>query len=636
MALIGMRGVSWGFGDIPLLDGIDFNIAKGERVCILGRNGVGKSTLLRLLNGDVAPDKGEVWQQPNVTMALLDQEVPGFHQGRVFDVVAAGLGPIGEVVAKYRAVEKGEQETLAGGGDADAHALHQRLDAENGWDLVHRVESLLSVAGIDPDADFTTASAGMKRRVLFARAMAAAPDILLLDEPTNHLDTEAIAWMEAYILQYARTLVFVTHDRAFLKRIATRVIELDMGRAVSYPCDYDTFLERRQAAMDAEEQQQALFDKKLAAEESWIRQGIKARRTRNEGRVRALEKMRRERGDRRKPIGNVVFRVDDALETGKMVIEAEAINFKRGDNSIVSDFSTRIMRGDRIGIIGPNGVGKSTLLNILLKNIEPDSGSVRHGTGLLVASFDQLRETLEMDKTVAGNIAHGNDFIAANGRKKHVISHLKDFLFSPERSRMPVHILSGGEKNRLLLARLFAHPANVLVLDEPTNDLDIETLELLEEMLFHFSGTVLLVSHDRAFLNNVVTSTMVFEENGSLVEYAGGYDDWLRQRRNAPEPAKQKKTGADRPRTRQKTGSGRDGKLGFREMRELEALYGDIAALEEEHGDLCARLSDPELYKGNGDEIAVAKRRLDTLEKEIQNAYDRWERLEALNMQGDC
>ena len=631
MAIIGMQGVCWGFGGTPLLEEIQFNIEKGERVCLLGRNGVGKSTVLRLLKGEMTPDRGEVWRQPNVTMACLEQEVPEHYSSTVFDVVAGGLGAMGEAISQYRAIDNNRPDSEKACVDEHAQALQHKLDSENGWDLMVRIESILSTSGLTPEDNFSRISAGMKRRVLFARAMATNPDILLLDEPTNHLDTDAIAWMEEFILQNVKTLVFVTHDRAFLKRIATRIIELDMGRAVSYACDYNTFIDRRQAALEAQEKQQAVFDKKLSAEEVWIRQGVKARRTRNEGRVRALLKMRQERMNRRKAIGNVNFRVDDSSKTGKTVIEAESIDCRFGEKTVISDFSTRIMRGDRVGIMGPNGAGKSTLLNILLKKTVPDSGNVTHGTGLMVASFDQLRQTLDMDKTVAENIAHGNNFITCNGQQKHVISHLKDFLFSPERCRTPVHILSGGEKNRLLLARLFARPANVLVLDEPTNDLDIETLEMLEEMLFHFKGTVLLVSHDRDFLNNVVTSTMVFEEEGSLTEYAGGYDDWLLQRKKRPEETKRKRSASPASKANQKPKSRQVEKLSFQEKRELEALCGKIEILETEHEDLCTCLSNPDLYKNNGDEIVVAKTRLQELEKEIKNAYDRWEKLEAVN-----
>ncbi len=643
MALIGMRGVCWGFGGTPLLEDIDLHIEKGERVGLLGRNGLGKSTVLRLLSGEMTPDAGEVWVQPNTTVAALEQEVPRYQRGKVFDVVASGLGPVGRDIARYRVLtEKPHGEETPGGSmeatEEEIRSLQQKLDAQNGWGLQNQVETIVSLAGLPADEDFSVLSAGMKRRVLFAMAAVSGPNVLLLDEPTNHLDVEAITWMEDYVLQNIRTLVFVTHDRAFLRRVATRIVELERGRAVSWSCDYNTYLTRREAAEEAREKQEAQFDKKLSGEEAWLRQGIKARRKRNQGRVRALLSMRRERENRRKSQGSVNFQVDDSARSGKMVIEAKKICLSFGGQPVIDNFSTRILRGDRIGIIGPNGIGKSTLLDVMLGNTVPDSGAVRHGTGLQVASFDQLRRNLEEDKTVADNIGEGNAFIMIGDRKKHVISHLKDFLFTPERCRTPVNILSGGEKNRLLLARLFARPANVLVLDEPTNDLDIETLELLEEMLFQFAGTVLLVSHDREFVNNVVTSTIVFEAPGRLVEYAGGYDDWMVQRRvgqeqRAKQPEGQgrkerkpeKEPSGDRRKSRSRTG------LSFAEKRELESLYEKIPDLESEHEDLCTRLSDPELYRQTGKEdIAVIKNRLQAIEKEIGQAWERWEVLEAI------
>ena len=481
MSLIAVRDVCWGFGDAPLLDNVNLQIEKGQRICLLGRNGVGKSSLLKLLCGAILPDSGDIWRQQGITIAALEQEVPSGSDGTILEVVALGL------------CEKGKA-----------------------------VESTLSRVGLDPESRFADLSAGMKRRTLFARAMAQEPDLLLLDEPTNHLDIDAIIWMEEYILRHVKTLLFITHDRAFLKRIATRIIELDRGRLTSYDCGYDTYLKRREAAFEAEEQQNRVFDKKLSQEEVWIRQGVKARRTRNEGRVRALQKLRAEAMARRTKTGNVRLELQKAERSGRLVIEAREVNHSYGQIPILRDFSTTIMRGDKVGVIGPNGVGKTTLLGILLNEITPDNGTVRHGTQLQVAYFDQLRAQLDEQKTAVQNIGEGNDFIIFNGQKRHVISHLQDFLFSPERCRLPVHVLSGGERNRLLLARLFAKPANVLVLDEPTNDLDAETLELLEELLFDYKGTLLLVSHDRAFLNNVVTSTIVFEGMGLVTEYAGG------------------------------------------------------------------------------------------------------------------
>ena len=530
MALIGMRNVCWGFGEPPLLENVTFQIEKGERVCLVGRNGVGKSSLLKLLGGEMLPDSGDVWRRQGISVAALEQDVPAGFDGTIFDVVAEGLGQTGRALAEHSRISRDpeirDNSRLAKRRDE----LQHMLDTDGGWELSTRVENILSRTRLDPENRFADLSAGLKRRVLFARALVCKPDLLLLDEPTNHLDIDTIIWMEEFIQRHVKTLLFITHDRAFLKKIASRIMELDRGRLVSYDCDYATYLKRKQAALEIEETQNGVFDKKLSQEEAWIRKGIKARRTRNEGRVRSLQKMRAAYRARRRQIGNVRLQVQEAERTGKLVIEARAVSFSYGQTPIVQDFSTVIMRGDKVGIIGPNGVGKTTLLKILLKEASPETGSVRHGTNLQVVYFDQLRAQLDEQKTVRENIAAGNDFIIFNGEKRHVISHLQDFLFSPERCRTPVGVLSGGEKNRLLLAKLFTKPANVLVLDEPTNDLDAETLELLEELIFEYRGTLLLVSHDRAFLNNSVTSTIVFEGNGQVVEYAGGYDDWLSQR----------------------------------------------------------------------------------------------------------
>jgi ATP-binding cassette subfamily F protein uup len=500
------------------------------------------------------------------------------------------------------------------------------LDADGGWELLTGVENILSRTRLDPENRFADLSAGLKRRTLFARALARKPDLLLLDEPTNHLDIETIIWMEEFILRHVQTLLFITHDRAFLKKIANRIMELDRGRLVSYDCDYATYLERRQAALEVEETQNGLFDKKLSREEAWIRKGIKARRTRNEGRVRSLQMMRAAYRDRRRKIGNVRLQVQEAERTGKLVIEAKAVSFSYGPVPIVRDFSTVIMRGDKVGIIGPNGVGKTTLLKILLKAASPETGSVRHGTNLQVVYFDQLRAQLDEQKTVQENIAAGNDYIIFNGQKRHVISHLQDFLFSPQRCRTPVYVLSGGEKNRLMLAKLFTKPANVLVLDEPTNDLDAETLELLEELIFEYQGTLLLVSHDRAFLNNVVTSTIVFEGNGQVVEYIGGYDDWLSQRPQHAAERLPEKNGSQKTRPKPKAHPSR--KLGYMQQREMQDLPPRIEALESEQKELFAILSDPLFYKKEKDEIAGVKADLDRVEREIETAYRRWEELE--------
>jgi len=619
MALIGMRNVCWGFGEPPLLENVTFQISKGERVSLVGRNGVGKSTLLKLLGGEMLPDSGDIWRQQGISVAALEQDVPAGFDGTIFDVVAEGLGETGRALAEHNQIcryteTKGNPQLVK-----RRDELQQILNVGEGWELLTRVENILSQTRLDPENRFADLSAGLKRRTLFARVLACKPDLLLLDEPTNHLDIDTIIWMEEFILRHVKTLLFITHDRAFLKKIAGRIMELDRGRLVSYDCDYATYLERRQAALESEETQNGVFDKKLSQEEAWIRKGIKARRTRNEGRVRSLQKMRAAFQARRQKIGYVRLQVQEAERTGKLVIEARSVRFSYGQTSIVRDFSTVIMRGDKVGIIGPNGVGKSTLLKILLKEVSPETGSVRHGTNLQFVYFDQLRAQLDEQKTVRENIVAGNDFIIFNGQKRHAISYLQDFLFSPERCRTPVRVLSGGEKNRLLLAKLFTQPANVLVLDEPTNDLDAETLELLEELIFEYQGTLLLVSHDRAFLNNVVTSTIVFEGNSQVVEYAGGYDDWLSQR---PQPASERlpeKNGAKKVRPKPEARPSR--KLGYMQKRELQDLPQKIEALESE-----------QKIKG---EIAGVKSDLDRVEQEIETSYRRWEELETIKSQED-
>jgi ATP-binding cassette subfamily F protein uup len=632
MALIGMRNVCWGFGEPPLLENVTFQIGKGERVSLVGRNGVGKSTLLKLLGGEMLPDSGDIWRQQGISVAALEQDVPAGFDGTIFDVVAEGLGETGRALAEHNQIcryteTKGNPQLVK-----RRDELQQILNVGEGWELLTRVENILSQTRLDPENRFADLSAGLKRRTLFARSLACKPDLLLLDEPTNHLDIDTIIWMEEFILRHVKTLLFITHDRAFLKKIASRIMELDRGRLVPYDCDYATYLERRQAALESEETQNGVFDKKLSQEEAWIRKGIKARRTRNEGRVRSLQKMRAAFQARRQKIGYVRLQVQEAERTGKLVIEARSVSFSYGQTPIVRDFSTVIMRGDKVGIIGPNGVGKSTLLKILLKDVSPETGSVRHGTNLQFVYFDQLRAQLDEQKTVRENIVAGNDFIIFNGQKRHAISYLQDFLFSPERCRTPVRVLSGGEKNRLLLAKLFTQPANVLVLDEPTNDLDAETLELLEELIFEYQGTLLLVSHDRAFLNNVVTSTIVFEGNSQVVEYAGGYDDWLSQRPQLVSERLSEKNGAKKVRPKPEARPSR--KLGYMQKRELQDLPQKIEALESEQKELVAILSDPLLYKIKG-EIAGVKSDLDRVEQEIETSYRRWEELETIKSQED-
>jgi ATP-binding cassette subfamily F protein uup len=628
MALMGMRNVCWGFGDPLLLENVSFQVEKGERVCLVGRNGVGKSSLLKLLAGEIVPDSGEVWRRQGVRVAALEQDVPAQSEGTIFDVVARGLGATGRALSEYRRICRQAEAGEASGPVQKRDRLQHRLDADGGWELSARIENVLSRTLLKPDMRFAELSAGLKRRTLFARALALEPDVLLLDEPTNHLDIDTITWMEAFILRHVKTLLFITHDRTFLRKIATGILDLDRGRLVSHGCGYSAYLKRRQAALAVEEAQNGVFDRKLSREEAWIRKGIKARRTRNEGRVRSLQKMRAAYLARRRRTGHVKLQVQEAERTGKLVIEARSVSFSHGRAPIVRNFSTVIMRGDRVDIIGPNGAGKTTLLKILLKSVRPEAGSIRHGTNLQIVYFDQLRAQLDEDKSVRENIATGNDFIVFNGRKRHVIGYLQDFLFSPQRCQTPVSVLSGGEKNRLMLARLFTRPANVLVLDEPTNDLDTETLELLEEVILDYRGTLLLVSHDRSFLNNVVTSTLVFEGDGQVAEYAGGYDDWLRQRpqrREDPPPLK-KEPGKTRP----KTGGRAPRKLGYMQKRELQALPRRIEDLEAAQKELFAVVSAPLFYKKAKDEIVRIKSDLDRVEHEIEAAYRRWEELETL------
>jgi ATP-binding cassette subfamily F protein uup len=631
MALISLREVCWGFSQPPLLENITLQIEKGERVGLLGRNGVGKSTLLKLIGGKILPDSGDIWRQQGVTIAALEQDVPAAIGGTIFDVVADGLNENDSTPAKANLFPKAAGPSQTGEPAGRILKLQPGLDTADGWKLLKQIESVLSRTGLDPNQKFTDLSAGMKRRALFARAIAREPDLLLLDEPTNHLDVDAIIWLEKFILRQVKTLLFVSHDRVFLQKIANSILELDRGRLVSYHCDYTSYLNRRQADAEAEEKLNRVFDKKLSQEEAWIRQGIKARRTRNEGRVRALEMMRAAYRARRKKIGNVRLQIQEAERTGKLVIEAQDVAFRHGEITLFRDFSTTIMRGDKVGVIGPNGVGKTTLLKVLLKQIEPVAGRVRHGTHLQTVYFDQLRVLLDEQRTVQENIGDGNDYIIFNGQKRHVISYLQDFLFSPLRCRMPVYVLSGGEKNRLMLARLFTMPANVIVLDEPTNDLDAETLELLEDLLLEYKGTLLIVSHDRAFLNNVVTSTLVFEGNARVIEYAGGYDDWLLQRpkMQQSEPSSIK-TGK---KNRQHLESSKVRKLGYMEKRELQDLPQKIDALEAEQKELYACMADPLYYKKEKNEITRMRTRLAQVEQDIEKAYLRWEALEAIEKQ---
>ena len=601
MALLTLDHINHAFGHLPLLDDVSLQLETRERVSIIGRNGAGKSTLLQILSGELAPDSGAVWHQPALRVARLVQDVPLTSTQSIFEVVAEGLAGLE-------------------GHDADD------------WRREHKVDLVLSRLNLDGTAQVDTLSGGWRRRVLLARALVAEPDVLLLDEPTNHLDIEAIQWLENFLADYKGSVVFVTHDRAFLQRLATRIIELDRGQLTSWPGDYATFLQKKEEWLANEATQSEKFDKRLAQEEVWLRQGVKARRTRDEGRVKALMAMRDERGARRDVQGNVSLKIDRADSSGKMVFEAEALRKVYGSRVVVGGFSTRIMRGDRVGLIGQNGAGKTTLLRILLEQIQPDSGTMRHGANVQIAYFDQQREQLDPEKTVFDTVGEGNDTVTVNGQTKHVHGYLRDFLFGAERARSPVKALSGGERNRLLLARLFTRPANVLVMDEPTNDLDLETLELLEAQLVEWPGTLLLVSHDRVFLDNVVTSTIVFEGEGRIEEYVGGYADWLRQRR------KQTKAAIAESRASALGGKAAEPaaapaaparKLSYKEQRELEQLPHRIEVLESEHSQLQAKIASPEFYKEGSEAIAKALARATVVDAELLAVYARWDELES-------
>ena len=627
MAILALRNVHLGYG-VPLLDGVDLNVERGERVCVLGRNGEGKSTLLRVIAGEIVPDDGSVVVPEGLRIARLPQDVPPDLVGTCFDVVADGLGGLADLAKAYHHASRQVAER---GADADLAALaraQHALEAADGWQVEQRAERTLSQVGLEPDLDFAALSGGQKRRALLARALACDPDVLLLDEPTNHLDIASIQALENFLAAWPGALVFISHDRAFLRRLAGRIVELDRGRLTDWPGDYDNYLRRCAERDHAEALANARFDKRLAEEEVWIRKGIEARRTRNEGRVRALKSLREERRVRRDRQGEARILLQEAERSGRLVIEAQGVSYAWGGEPIVHDFSTTILRGDRVGLIGPNGTGKTTLLNLLLGRLAPDGGSVRLGTRLEVAYFDQLRTALDVERTVQDNVAEGSDKVMVDGRPRHVISWLQDFLFPPDRCRQPVKALSGGERNRLLLAKLFAKPSNLLVLDEPTNDLDIETLELLEERLLDYQGTLLVVSHDREFLDNVVTSSLVFEGGGRVAEYVGGYSDWERQQAAVAKAAPTKPKLTTPPPVGAEPAPRRAAKLSYKDQRELDALPARIEALEVEIGALQGRLADPALYRDGGAEVATVQSRLGAAEAELAAAYARWEALE--------
>ena len=628
MPLLSIDRLSIAFGADKLLDGASFQLDAGERVCLIGRNGTGKTTLLRLLAGELLPDSGDIWRQPGLRIATLAQELPADTTATAFEIVAGGLEGLGALLAEYHEAAVQLAHAATDEGMRKMERLQHELEARDGWRWQQRVETVISRLRLPADAPLAELSGGWRRRVLLGRALVREPDFLLLDEPTNHLDLETIQWLEDELLEFRGGLLFVTHDRALLQRLATRLLELDRGALTSWPGDYAAFLEKKTALLEVETRHNAKFDKNLAQEEVWIRQGIKARRTRNEGRVRALLALREERRQRREQAGKASFALEQAEQSGKLVIEAQNLGYAWQSEPLIRDFSVRIQRGDRIGLIGPNGSGKTTLLNLLLGRLPPGAGQVRHGTKLDIAWFDQLREQLDPEQTVLDSVAGGRETLEINGQRRHVIGYLGDFLFTAQRARSPVKSLSGGERNRLLLARLFTRPANLLVMDEPTNDLDLETLELLEELLVEYTGTLLLVSHDRAFLDNVVTSCLVFEGGGQVREYVGGYSDWLRQR-FMPEPVViAKPKSATPPPVSKSVRPATPGKLSYHERRELEQLPARIEGLEQRQQELQALTADPAFYK---QEAAIVTRRLEelrTVERELEAAYERWATLE--------
>ena len=632
MAYITLRDVHLAFGGPALLDGANFNLERGERVCLIGRNGEGKSTLLKLIEGSLLPDTGEVSIQNGLTVSMLAQDVP-MDSGKVADIVADGAGEAASVLKEYH--EASDACVL---GDMEAcdrmGMLQHKLDQLDGWALENKVNTILGKMGLDPNADLADLSGGRKRRVLLARALLTQPDVLLLDEPTNHLDVESIEWLEKFLLdQNNLTLLFISHDRSFVDSIATRIVELDRGVLRGYEGNYSRYLDLKAQQMEAEEKQNALFDKKLAEEEAWIRQGIKARRTRNEGRVRALKALREESKARRSQQGKVSMATQDANRSGKLVFEIEHLRVSYNEQPLIKDFSAIVLRGDRIGLVGDNGVGKTTLIKAILGEIE-HGGSVKTGTQLEIAYFDQLRNALDLEKTVMANVSEGSDFVDVNGNRRHIYSYLQDFLFSPERARTPVKALSGGERNRILLAKLLLKPSNLIVMDEPTNDLDMVTLELLEEMLSEYKGTLLLISHDRAFMDNVVTSTWVFDGKGNIDEYIGGYQDYLEQRPDqkvVDQKSDVKKAQAKAEAAALTAATPKKVKLSYKDQRELEQLPAEIEKLEKEQAELSSKLADGSWFVKDAEAATKASQRLAEIEEVMLEKLERWDTLENLS-----
>ena len=625
MPLINLQNVLLSYGKPPLIDYVNLVIERGERVCIIGRNGAGKSTLLKIINGQVLPDEGKIERANDVKVAQLEQSVPQNTTGNVFDVISEGLGKEGKLIQKFHYLTQQLNHDSSPKIFSDLEQCQAELDRIDGWDINSRVESIITKMKLNPEADISSLSGGFKRRVLLARALVANPDLLLLDEPTNHLDIEAIQWIEQFLIKWEGSLLFISHDRHFMDNLANRFVEIDRGKLIEFNCDYSTYLARKQDNLAVEDKQNALFDKRLSQEEVWIRQGIKARRTRNEGRVRALKAMRQEFSERRKRLDTARMGIHQAEKSGKIVAEASDISFSFGDEQLVRRFSALIQRGDKIGLIGRNGVGKTTLIKLLLGELSPDKGAIKIGTNLNVAYFDQYRSALDEEKSVQDNVSGGKDMLDVGGKSRHVISYLQDFLFAPERCRQPVKVLSGGERNRLLLAKLFMIASNVLVLDEPTNDLDIDTLDLLEELLIQYKGTIILVSHDRTFLNNVVTSTLVFEGSGEIKQFVGGYDDWLRQRDSA---SVTKINEAPKAGKLQLKSAATKSKRSFNNERELSALPKKIDLLEQRITEISTQMSDASFYRSDRAEIKKTEDLLKSAQLELEVLYKRWEELE--------
>ncbi|ETN93415.1 ABC transporter ATP-binding protein uup [Gammaproteobacteria bacterium MOLA455] len=627
MPLVTLQDIYLSYGQPPLIDRINLVIEPGERICLIGRNGAGKSTLLKILTGQVTADEGVLKRAAGVKIAQLEQSVPHDATGSVFDVIAEGLGEEGKLAARYHHLILQLGSNPSDKVMNELEEVQAELERVDGWDINQRVEAIVTTMELNPDVDISSLSGGYKRRVLLARALVCKPDLLLLDEPTNHLDIDAIQWVEAFLLKWEGALLFISHDRRFMDNLATRFVEIDRGQLAEFNCNYATYIQRKKDMLETEDRHNALFDKRLSQEEVWIRQGIKARRTRNEGRVRALEALRVEHAARRKQVGTAKMDIQQADKSGKIVAEANDISFAFDDgNAVVKSFSTLIQRGDKVGLIGRNGVGKTTLLKLLLGQLEPQQGKIKTGTNLNIAYFDQYRAALDETKTVQDNVSGGRDMLEVGGKSRHVISYLQDFLFSPDRCRQPVSALSGGERNRLLLAKLFTRPSNILVLDEPTNDLDIDTLDLLEELLIDYKGTVLLVSHDRSFLNNVVTSTLVFEGNAVINQYIGGYDDWLRQRKAEQPPSTGKPSAAAT-----KASSKSDApvkKRSYKVQRELDKLPAEIERLETDIAAISEQMNQPDFYQAERSVTAAIEKNLATVQEQLNYCYQRWEELE--------